>query len=94
MLRTLHAEKERLKEASLTLAKEYGEDIGKCAIALDKTNKEKEALKKEKLEYAEEVLEALEWGSYAGDYFQNKHGWHEDIEKWTVIVNELRKAQE
>ena len=52
-----------------------------------------EALKDDKLKYAEAVVEALEWGSYAGDYFQQKHGWHEDVAKWNDIVSILRKAQ-
>ena len=42
-----------------------------------------EALKDDKLKYAEAVVEALEWGSYAGDY-----------SKWNDIVSKLRKAQE
>ena len=41
------------------------------------------ALKDDKLKYAEAVVEALEWGSYAGDY-----------SKWNDIVSKLRKAQE
>ena len=48
----------------------------------------------DKLEYAEAVVEALEWGNYAGDYFQQKHGWHEDVAKWNDIVAILKKAQE
>ena len=53
-----------------------------------------EVLKADKLEYAEEVLEALNWGNYAGDYFQQKHGWYDDVAKWNGIVESLKKAQE
>lgn len=53
-----------------------------------------EMLKAVKLEYAEEVLEALNWGSYAGDYFQQKHGWHENVAKWNDIISILRKESE
>jgi len=64
------------------------------AIMLRQLQAENEALKDDKLKYAEAVVEALEWGSYAGDYFQQKHGWHEDVAKWNDIVSILRKAQE
>ena len=64
------------------------------ATMLRQQQAEIEALKAEKLEYAEEVLEALNWGNYAGDYFQQKHGWYDDVAKWNGIVDLLRKAQE
>ena len=54
-----------------------------------------EALKSDKLKYAEAVIEAMEeWGSYASDYFKEKWHFLDDYNKWFEIVRELRKAQE
>ena len=74
---------------------DYDEDKhNQAQLMLRQQQAEIEALKADKLEYAEEVLEALNWGNYAGDYFQQKHGWYDDVAKWNGIVDLLRKAQE
>jgi len=65
------------------------------AIFVRQQQAEIEALKADKLKYAEAVIEAMdEWGSYASDYFKEKWHFLDDYNKWYAIVNELRKAQE
>ena len=72
----------------------HPDNLGLAESIIKQQQAEIEALKAEKLEYAKEVLEALDWGNYAGDYFQQKHGWYDDVAKWNGIVDSLRKAQE
>ena len=90
MLRQQQAEIEFLKKEILAKHEDWKHEGQQAANA----KAEIEALKADKLEYAEEVLEALNWGNYAGDYFQQKHGWYDDVAKWNGVVELLRKASE
>lgn len=66
-----------------------------CATCVLILKSEIKQLKATRLEYAEAVLEALDdWGCYAGDYFQEKHGFYDDLAKWSEIVKTLREANE
>ena len=90
MLCQQQAEIEFLKKEILAKHEDWKHEGQQAANA----RAEIEALKADKLEYAEEVLEALNWGNYAGDYFQQKHGWYDDVAKWNGVVELLRKASE
>ena len=65
-----------------------------CATCVLILKSEIKQLKATRLEYAEAVLDALEWGRCADECTQKLYGYHEEYAKWSEIVKTLREVSE